>query len=77
MGLAQAVVEPPIVVAFASERRRRGIGHFEAIALSAAAAVGFFMILYPVARSMMTQTVSSMQTVQQDVLNSTVTNVTE
>ncbi|MCL6489753.1 MAG: hypothetical protein K6T76_12585 [Alicyclobacillus mali] len=57
-------------------RRTRGIGHFAAIALSAAAAVGFFMILYPVAKSMMSQTVTNMQTVQQEVLNSTVENVT-
>lgn len=52
--------------------RTRGIGHFAAIALSAAAAVGFFMILYPVAKDMMNETVTSMQTVQQTVLNSTI-----
>ncbi|MCL6489754.1 MAG: hypothetical protein K6T76_12590 [Alicyclobacillus mali] len=52
--------------------RKRGIGHFAAIALSAAAAVGFFMILYPVAKNMMESTVSSMQSVQQQVLNSTI-----
>ena len=52
--------------------RTRGIGHFAAIALSAAAAVGFFAILYPVARGMMESTVSSMQTVQQEVLNNTI-----
>ncbi|MDI9261067.1 hypothetical protein [Alicyclobacillus sendaiensis] len=59
-----------------SDRRKHGIGHFAAIALSAAAAVGFFMILYPVAKSMMSQTVASMQSVQQQVLNSTVGNAT-
>ena len=52
--------------------RARGIGHFAAIALSAAAAVGFFAILYPVAKDMMNETVTSMQTVQQEVLNSTI-----
>ncbi|MDI9261066.1 hypothetical protein [Alicyclobacillus sendaiensis] len=56
----------------ATPTRHRGIGHFAAIALSAAAAVGFFMILYPVAKSMMSQTVASMQSVQQQVLNSTI-----
>ncbi|MCL6489082.1 MAG: hypothetical protein K6T76_09130 [Alicyclobacillus mali] len=52
--------------------RKRGIGHFAAIALSAAAAVGFFAILYPVAKNMMESTVTSMQTVQQWVLNNTI-----
>jgi len=52
--------------------RKRGIGHFAAIALSAAAAVGFFMILYPVAKTMMTNTVNAMQSAQQTVLNSTI-----
>ncbi|WP_041708593.1 hypothetical protein [Alicyclobacillus acidocaldarius] len=52
--------------------RKRGIGHFVAIALTAAATAGFFMIVYPVARQMMTSTVSAMQQVQQTVLNSTI-----
>ncbi|WP_346770209.1 hypothetical protein [Alicyclobacillus mali (ex Roth et al. 2021)] len=57
-------------------RRTRGIGHFAAIALSAAAAVGFFMIVYPVAKTMMTNTVNAMQSAQQTVLNSTIGNST-
>ncbi|ACV60123.1 hypothetical protein [Alicyclobacillus acidocaldarius] len=57
-------------------RRTRGIGHFVAIALSAAATAGFFMIVYPVARQMMTSTVTAMQQAQQTVLNSTIGNST-
>ena len=57
--------------------RRRGIGHFAAVALSAAAAVGFFMIVYPVAKTMMTQTAASMQTVNQTVLNATLCGATD
>jgi len=76
MGMVQAVLTTPVARVPRFARRKRGIGHFAAIALSAAAAVGFFAILYPVAKSMMSQTVTSMQTVQQEVLNSTVENVT-
>ena len=76
MGVIQAVLEAPVAQVARSERRRRGIGHFAAVALSAAAAVGFFEILYPVAKDMMNETVTSMQTVQQEVLNSTVENAT-
>ncbi|ACV57634.1 MULTISPECIES: hypothetical protein [Alicyclobacillus] len=65
-----------MVMTAALPARKRGIGHFAAIALSAAAAVGFFMIVYPVAKTMMTNTVNAMQSAQQTVLNSTIGNST-